>query len=50
MSGPIVRSGPSLQYSENWDTIFGKKPTKKKKKAASKTQARKTKAKPAKKK
>jgi len=50
MSGPIVRSGPSLQYSENWDTIFGKKTAKKKKKTASKAKARKVRAKSAKKK
>ena len=35
MSGPIVRSGPSTQYTENWDNIFGdKKPAKAKKKKA----------------
>ena len=50
MSGPIVRSGPSLQYSDNWDAIFGKKQTKKKKKTASKAKVRKREAKSAKKK
>lgn len=25
MSGPIVRSGPSPKFSENWESIFGKK-------------------------
>jgi len=35
MSGPIIRSGPSPQFSQNWDGIFGggknaaKKPAKK---------------------
>lgn len=24
MSGPIVRSGPSPQFTQNWDGIFGK--------------------------
>lgn len=24
MSGPIVRSGPSPQFTKNWDGIFGK--------------------------
>ena len=23
MGGPIVRSGPSPEYSRNWDQIFG---------------------------
>ena len=45
MSGPIVRSGPSKEYSSNWDSIFSgkkakpkaqKKAAKKKKKAAKK--------------
>ena len=35
MSGPIVRSGLSTQYTENWDNIFGeKKQAKAKKKKA----------------
>jgi hypothetical protein len=25
MSGPIVRSGASPQFSKNWENIFGKK-------------------------
>jgi len=25
MSGPIVRSGPSPEFSRNWDSVFGKK-------------------------
>jgi hypothetical protein len=33
MSGPIIRSGPSVKYSQNWESIFG---TKKAKAAASK--------------
>jgi hypothetical protein len=28
MSGPIVRSGPSPEFSKNWDSVFGKKPGK----------------------
>jgi hypothetical protein len=24
MSGPIVRSGPSPEFSKNWESIFGK--------------------------
>jgi hypothetical protein len=24
MSGPIVRSGPSPQFTKNWDSIFAK--------------------------
>jgi len=29
MSGPIVRSGPSPEFSQNWDSVFGKKMGKK---------------------
>lgn len=29
MSGPIVRSGPSPQFTKNWDGIFGRGPAKK---------------------
>lgn len=36
MSGPIVRSGPSPEFSKNWDNVFGKK-------AAAKTAAPKAK-------
>ncbi len=25
MSGPIVRSGPSPEFTKNWDQVFGKK-------------------------
>lgn len=25
MSGPIVRSGPSPEFSRNWENVFGKK-------------------------
>ncbi len=25
MSGPIVRSGPSPEFSKNWERIFGSK-------------------------
>jgi hypothetical protein len=41
MSGPIVRSGPSPEFSRNWDNVFGKG---KKKAAASKAAAPKKKA------
>ncbi len=27
MSGPIVRSGPTPQFSKNWESVFGKKST-----------------------
>lgn len=53
MSGPIIRSGPSPEFSKNWDSIFGgKKPAKATagKKAAPKSAATKSaKKKPAKK-
>ncbi len=29
MSGPIVRSGPSPQFTKNWDSIFTKGAAKK---------------------
>lgn len=48
MSGPIIRSGPSPQFTKNWDGIFGKSPAKKS--AAKKTVAKATKKKAAKKK
>lgn len=45
MSGPIVRSGPTKDYSDNWDSVFGGKPKKKAKaKSAKKTTAKKNKA------
>ena len=25
MGGPIVRSGPSKEFSDNWDQVFAKK-------------------------
>jgi len=25
MPGPIVRSGPSKKFTEQWDSVFGKK-------------------------
>ena len=31
MSGPIVRSGPSKKFTEQWDSVFGDKKTKPKK-------------------
>ncbi|HRX79183.1 MAG TPA: hypothetical protein P5307_08990 [Pirellulaceae bacterium] len=31
MSGPIVRSGPSKKFSEQWDSVFGDKKPKAKK-------------------
>lgn len=36
MSGPIVRSGPSPEFTKNWDSVFakGKKTTTKAKAAA----------------
>lgn len=47
MSGPIVRSGPSKKFTEQWDSVFAdKKPAAKK----SATKATKKKAAPKKKK
>ncbi len=34
MSGPIVRSGPSPEFTKNWDSVFTKKPAKSTAKAA----------------
>ena len=31
MSGPIVRSGPSKKFTEQWDSVFGDKKAKAKK-------------------
>ena len=52
MGGPIVRTGPSAQFSEQWERIFGggparksKTPTKAAKKAAPKKKAAKKTAK-----
>jgi hypothetical protein len=52
MSGPIIRSGPTPEFSKNWDSIFGggkkaAKPAAEKK--AAKTPAKSTKKKAAKK-
>ena len=47
MSGPIVRSGPSPQFTKNWDGIFGKGSAAKS--TAKKAAAKKTTAKAAKK-
>ena len=45
MSGPIVRSGPSKEFSENWDSVFsGKKAKPKAQKKAAKKKAVKKKA------
>lgn len=54
MSGPIIRSGPSPEFSKNWDSVFGKSagakkpakaaaaaPAKKAKKSAGKKKAKK---------
>ena len=27
MSGPIVRSAPNKKFSQNWDSVFGRKKT-----------------------
>lgn len=41
MSGPIVRSGPSPEFSKNWENIFGKqKPAAKAKAEPAKTPAK----------
>lgn len=41
MSGPIVRSGPSPEFSKNWESIFGKqKPAAKPKAEPAKTPAK----------
>lgn len=45
MSGPIVRTGATPEYWENWDQIFGKKT---KKKSAPKKKTAKAADKPAK--
>ena len=43
MSGPIVRSGPSPEFSKNWDNVFGKKSgTKTASKPATATKAKKS--------
>jgi hypothetical protein len=45
MSGPIVRSGASARYSENWANIFGSAKSKKAKPKAAKKSAKKKSAK-----
>lgn len=45
MSGPIVRSGASPEFSKNWESIFGGK-TKSAAKAGDKKSAKKKAAKP----
>ncbi len=37
MSGPIVRSGPSPEFTKNWEQAFGKKKAKKKTAATAST-------------
>jgi hypothetical protein len=48
MGGPIVRSGPTPEFSKNWEQAFGKKsaaakPKPSKKKAATSKKAKKAK-------
>lgn len=50
MSGPIVRSGPSPEYSKNWELAFGKKKAAKKSNSESKSKSSKAKKKTTKKK
>lgn len=47
MSGPIVRSGPSEKFTNNWDRVFGGKTAASEKASAAKKKAAKP-AKPAK--
>jgi hypothetical protein len=53
MGGPIVRSGPSPTFSQNWDSVFGKSAGKKtaaaKPKKSAKASAKAKAARPAKK-
>lgn len=44
MSGPIVRSGPSSKYSNNWEQAFSGKKTKKKTSTQPKAKAAKKKS------
>ena len=41
MSGPIVRSGPSPEFSKNWDSVFAKKSGAKTAKAATASKGKK---------
>jgi hypothetical protein len=50
MSGPIVRSGPSPEYSKNWESAFGGRKAAKKSAADSKAKSAKAKKKTPKKK
>lgn len=45
MSGPIVRSGASPEFSKNWDQIFAKKKTTKTASKAKTAKAKKKKSK-----
>ena len=47
MSGPIVRSGASPEFSKNWDAIFGKPSKASGAKSKSATPAKATQAQPA---
>ena len=49
MSGPIIRSGPSPQFSKNWDSVFGKGGARKSAAAVSKSTPKAAKKKAAKK-
>jgi len=40
MSGPIVRSGPSPEFTKNWEQAFGTQKAKKKTTKASGTKAK----------
>jgi hypothetical protein len=46
MSGPIVRSGPSPEFSRNWENVFGKKDAPPKTKKASAAGPKSAKGKP----
>jgi hypothetical protein len=41
MSGPIIRSGPSSRYSQNWEAVFAGKKKAAPTKAAAKATAKK---------
>lgn len=43
MPGPIVRSGPSPEFSKNWENVFGKQPAKAAAKSTKKAAAKKKK-------
>jgi hypothetical protein len=48
MSGPIIRSGPSPKFVQNWDSVFGKGDKAKKAEAKPEAKAEKKTAKAAK--